>query len=439
VLRRLENHLLAPVDNSPLIVFRILFGVLLAAETGGAILTGWVKEVLVEPEFTFPMLPFSFLQPLPGWGMYFYFAGMAVAGLLVAVGAWFRASLSVFTVMWTAVYLMQTSSYNNHYYLLILLCVLMLATPANADWSWDVRRHPHLRRQTCPRWCLSVFVLQIAIVYTYAAIAKIEADWLQAKPMAIWLFARRDYYLGPLYELAWFKYAIAWGGLLFDATAVPLLLWRRTRMLAVGLSVFFHLFNSYTFRIGIFPYLALSLLVFFFPGEQIGARFLRRRTPVVDLPVAPTSNRIVLGLLGIYFVVQLLLPLQSLWFPGNVNWTEEGQRMSWRMMLRSKDGSIHFVVRNPKSGEEWRIYPSKRLTPKQTDRIATRPDMIWLFVQRLKREYGQRGVDPVEIYAVSSVSLNGRRRQPIVDPEYDMAKAEWHYFRSDEWIEPLRE
>jgi hypothetical protein len=79
------------------------------------------------------------------------------------------------------------------------------------------------------------------------------------------------------------------------------------------------------------------------------------------------------------------------------------------------------------------------LTSKQADRIATRPDMIWQFVQRLKREYRERGIDPVEIHVVSRVSLNGRPRQPLIDPDYDMAKAEWHYFSHDEWVLPLRE
>lgn len=35
------------IDNSPLILFRILFGFLVAAESFGAILTGWVKEFLL--------------------------------------------------------------------------------------------------------------------------------------------------------------------------------------------------------------------------------------------------------------------------------------------------------------------------------------------------------------------------------------------------------
>lgn len=441
-LRRLNAWLLHPVDNGPLIVFRILFGLLLASETAGAILTGWVGSSLVEPQLTFPILPFTFLQPLPGNWMYAYFALMALCGALVAAGAWFHRALGVFTLMWAAVYLMQTASYNNHYYLLILLCVLLLLTPANADVSIDAKRDARLRRSTCPRWSLTIFVAQTAILYFFAAVAKIDADWLQAKPMAIWLHDRRDYFLGPLYETTWMPSLLAWGGLLFDAAIVPLLLWSRTRTLAVGLSVFFHLFNSYTFRIGIFPYLALSLLVFFFPGEQVRARLLRGRavaTPDEPAPTPSASDRILLAGLAVYFVVQLILPLQHWAFPGNVNWTEEGQRMSWRMMLRTKDGSIHFVVTDPKTGKTWTVHPAKYLTPKQTDRIATRPDMIWQFVQHLKQESRDQGIDPVAIRAVSRVSLNGRPPQPLVDPDYDLAKAEWRYLTANDWIEPLRD
>jgi hypothetical protein len=157
-------------------------------------------------------------------------------------------------------------------------------------------------------------------------------------------------------------------------------------------------------------------------------------------PEAPApTDRAVLGLLAVYFVVQLLLPLQPWFYPGNVNWTEEGQRMSWRMMLRTKDGTIRFIVTDPATGEKWTENPSTRLTPKQVDRIATRPDMIWQFVQYLKREYRERGIDPVEIRAVSRVSLNGRPPQPLVVPDYDLARADWHYLRSNDWIEPLHE
>ncbi len=120
-----------PIDNAPLIIFRIFFGLLLALESFGAIATGWVRKVFIEPEFTFSHIGFEWLQPLPGNGMYFYFICMGLLGLLVMLGYKYRISLALFSVMWLDVYLMQKYSYNNHYYLLFLVCLIMLVLPAN--------------------------------------------------------------------------------------------------------------------------------------------------------------------------------------------------------------------------------------------------------------------------------------------------------------------
>ena len=42
-------------------------------------------------------------------------------------------------------------------------------------------------------------------------------------------------------------------------------------------------------------------------------------------------------LLGIYVAFQLLVPLRHWLYPGDVNWTDEGHRFSWRMKLRYKE------------------------------------------------------------------------------------------------------
>jgi hypothetical protein len=54
------------IDNTPLILFRIFFGFLIACESFGAIATGWVKSVLIDPQFTFSFIGMEWLQPLPG-------------------------------------------------------------------------------------------------------------------------------------------------------------------------------------------------------------------------------------------------------------------------------------------------------------------------------------------------------------------------------------
>src|SRR5690606_39692624 len=123
-----------------LIFFRLIFGLLIFLESAGAIFTGWVKRVFVDPAFTFTFIGFEWLTPLPGYGMYFYYALMAVFGLMVMVGFFYRFALTSFTILWTATYLMQKTSYNNHYYLLILFCLIMLILPAHRWLSVDAKK-----------------------------------------------------------------------------------------------------------------------------------------------------------------------------------------------------------------------------------------------------------------------------------------------------------
>jgi vitamin K-dependent gamma-carboxylase len=440
-LDRARAWLFHPVDNSALILFRISFGLLIVIESAGSIFTGWVGRVYVEPTYTFPHMGFEWLRFFHGPGVYAYYAFMAFPALLVMLGARFRLSIIAFTAMWTVVYLGQTASYNNHYYLLILLGFLLALTPANADLSWDAEQDPALRSSTCPRWCIAIFIAQIAIVYIYASIAKLNGDWLAGRPVQIWLAAKTHYpVLGPLYREEWLRWMIVYGGIAFDGLVVPLLLWKRTRFLGVALSVFFHLFNSYTFRVGIFPYMGIAFCLFFFPGEDLRRWVLRGRQVFLSrgAGLSPARQKVLLAVLTVFIVIQVGLPLRHYLYPGNSQWTEEGHRMSWQMMLRAKSGSITFRVVDPVSRESWRVDPSDMLSEKQGQRIGTRPDMIWQFVQILRQQYAQEGRE-VQIFARSWVSLNGRRPQALVDPDVDLSRASWTWVKPLTWLVPLEE
>jgi hypothetical protein len=442
--RSVREWLSEPVDNAPLVIFRALFGLLLFLEAAGSIATGWVGEVYVEPQYRFPHMGFGWLQGLHGPGMYAYYAAMSVPGLLIMLGAYFRPALTAYTVLWALVYFGQTTRYNNHYYLVLLLCLLLWPTPANADFSVDAAKGRVQRSAYCPRWCIGIFVLQVAIVYFYAAFAKLEPDWLAGRPIRIWMQAKAGVpVLGQLYVQPWFQKCLVYGGILFDGSIVPLLLWRRTRRLAVGLAVFFHLFNSITFRIGIFPYMGIGFCLFFFPGGQV-RRWLRstRLAPWFAEPglgrdqPGRQMSRALLVVFAAYFTFQVLMPLRHFLYPGDSNWTEQGHRMAWRMMLRSKSGSAVLRVVDRDTGESWKVYPRQDLSAKQRERVATRPDMMWRYSRHVRERYEQEGRD-VEVYADTRVSLNGRPAQPLIDPEVDLSRAPWTWFEPLPWLVPL--
>jgi len=436
----LNKWLFTQIDNSALVVFRIIFGLLIALEAIGAIFTGWIRRSLIEPQETFNFIGFDFLQPLPGNGMLYYYALMGLFGLLVMIGYKYRISIIAYTIMWTGVYLMQKSSYNNHYYLLMLLCIIMSFLPANRFAAIDSRNNPSLRSISMPRWVWLVIVLQMWIVYTYAAVAKFYPDWLNGSFPSVLMRSKQHYWLvGEFLQQQWVHYSIASFGLLFDLLIIPLLLWRKTRIFAFVAAVFFHLFNSFIFHIGIFPYLALAITLFFFPSEKINKWFLRNKKEYYNLNeiIIPSFRKPLLVILSGWFIVQIALPLRHHFFQDDVLWTEEGHRLSWRMMLRSKSGRSTFKV--VEAGSRDTIYVDKNhyLSKKQLGAINSKPDLIWQFAQRLKREYAEEGKN-IQVFVNAKVSVNGRPFQQFIDPKVDLAAEKWHHFKHHHWILPSK-
>ena len=431
----LNNLLFRRVDNSALIVFRICFGLLIFLESVGAIFTGWVRRVLIEPEFTFSFIGFEWLQPLPGAGMYFYYGLMGLLGLFVMLGFRYRISMLAFTLMWTATYLMQKSAYNNHYYLLVLICLFMTIVPAHAYFSVDAKRNPKLRSISMPNWVNVVIILQLFIVYTFASVAKLYPDWLDHTVTRNLMVPRGHFpVVGPLLQEPWLHKALTYGGILFDGLIVPALLWKRTQKWAFALSIVFHLFNSFILHIGIFPYLSLAFCLFFFPAKTIHRLFLKRKPLYTENRIEiPSYQKPFLLIASLYFLVQIALPLRHWFIEGNVLYTEEGHRLAWRMMLRGKAGHTVFYVEDTSTGNRTRVKLEEHLSTKQRRSVTTKPDMMWQFAQRLKQRYQKEG-KTVKVFVRSRLSVNSKPYFNFIDPTVDLANTPWNHFEHHPWI-----
>ncbi len=432
-MNRIDNLLFKTVNNSALVVFRILFGLLITLESWGAIATGWVTRVLVEPRFTFNFLGFDILQNLQGPFMYVWFLLMGCFGLGVMLGYRYRLSIFLFSLFWAAAYFMQKSAYNNHYYLLVLLNLIMCVLPAHRDYSLDVKQGRVQKCVVMPNWVYVLIIGQLAIVYTYASLAKLYPDWLNAEVIALFMVSKLDYPLvGEWLQERFIHYAMSYFGIAFDLLVVPLLLWSKTRKLAFVLSIFFHLFNSVVFQIGIFPYMSLAFTVFFFPAEVIRRLFLPKRLPVINpASIKSYSAKLwVKAFIGLWLLIQVLLPLRPYIMSTNVFWTEEGHRLSWRMMLRAKSSLVSFRVKSKKDQKLKYINLGEYLTKKQIKSLG-KPDVFWQFVQYLKQDYPE---NHYEIYATAWVKLNNHRRRQLVSPDLDLTTIKWHYVKTNPWL-----
>tara|TARA_R100000306_G_scaffold12238_6_gene14634 strand:- start:57710 stop:59041 length:1332 start_codon:yes stop_codon:yes gene_type:complete len=430
-----NKFLFKHIDNTGLILWRVVFGALIAIEGFGAIATGWVRRTLVEPNFTFNFIGFEFLQPLPGDLMYWYFALMGTFGILVMLGYKYRFSMFCYALMWTCVYLMQKSSYNNHYYLMMLLCWLMVFLPANKWFSIDAQQNANLKSPSMPRWVLLVVILQVWIVYTYGSIAKWYPGWLDASVPALFMRGKSDYWLvGGLLQENWVHWCIAYVGVFFDLLIVPLLLWKRTRLAAFIVSIFFHLFNSFIFQIGIFPYMSMAFAFFFFSAETLQKRFLpKKKLYTKGEVIVPNYKPTLITIFSVYFIIQIGLPLRHWFFKDDVLWTEEGHRLSWRMMLRSKTGSLSVWVKDKDSTERRRYNYNQLLSKKQQRSVKSKPDMLWQLAQRIEEAEAKKGRN-VEVYMDVQIKVNTGTYHRLIDKNVDLAAEPWHHFKHHDWI-----
>lgn len=405
------------VDAASLAAFRALFGLLMAGAAVRFWAKGWIGALYVEPAFHFTYWGFDWIRPLPGWGMYAVFAGLIVTALAVALGLLYRWAIALFFVLFTYVELLDQATYLNHYYLVSLLALLMCFMPLGRSFSVDARGQGALR---APRWCLWTLRAQLGLVYVFAGIAKLNADWLiEAEPLSTWLAARSELPgLGALAAIDGFAHVMSWGGAVFDLTVPFALLHRRTRPFAYAGVVGFHLVTGVMFQLGMFPWImALLTPIFFSPSWP---RRLWASLPRGAPRPSRTLPRWGAWALAGWFAIQLALPLRHHAYPGQLLWTEEGLRWSWHVMIVEKSGHLELTARDRVTGERWPIDPSEDLTFAQRRMMATSPDMLLRYAAHVRERWAARGRD-VAVHADAWVAMNGRRSAPLVDPEIDLA------------------
>ncbi|OAV46220.1 HTTM domain-containing protein [Lewinella sp. 4G2] len=458
-----ESRIYRPTPIHTLVFLRIALGLLGGGDIlGNGIYYHWYLDEF--SGFTFRYFGFEWVHPFPEPFLSLFFIVGFLLGLAVAVGWRFRVTAPLFALFFSYLFFLEKAHYLNHAYLFMVLAWLLCLTPAWREFSLDVRRNPADWSPVAPAWSVYLFPALMGVVYFFGGINKINYDWLiEAMPLHLWLENRREMpLLGPIFAKKTTAYVMAWGGMLLDLTAGFLLCHRTLRWVALGLLFFFHATNHLIFNIGIFPYLSMVLTSLFFAPDwpkrlvdwiadhaswtwartQVQswrdgwqARITGRDASQGTRPFwqdQPQYRVGVAAFLILLFAVNIFLPLRNHAFNNDVNWTEEGHRYSWRMMLRSKQGSGYYQLTDQATGEEWRVSPRDSLHPKQARKMATHPDMILQYAHHLRDLYADQGKD-VAVRGRFKVRLNGRRRHPYIDPEVDLGRTPWTWGEKD-WI-----
>ena len=439
-------------DSSPLVVFRIGFGLLMSLSIIRFWFKGWIESLYLEPKFHFSYYGFEWVQTLGNY-TYLLFIICFISSFFIAIGYRYKWSVLFFFLSFTYIELMDKTTYLNHYYFISILSFLLFFIPSNAAFSFDSSKNLKSYKKI-PLWSIDSIKILITIVYLYAGISKINSDWLfQAMPLKIWLQSKYDLpIIGKnIMQENWFHYLMSWGGLIYDLSIPFLLMIKKTRFFAFIMVVFFHLFTVILFPIGMFPYIMiLSSLIFFDSNihnkilNQIKKllAWIKSSKKMINVEVKEKlivkKQRLTLYMLSIFFAIQIIFPFRYLMYPGELFWNEEGYRFSWRVMLIEKKGYTNFKIKNTVDGSSFYIKNEEFLTPFQEKQMSFQPDFILEYAHYLGDYYSKKNKTNVEVYADSFVALNGRQSQRFIDPNIDLYLQK-ESINHKKWILPLND
>lgn len=291
------------IDPRSLAALRIGFGAILvvdlvfrAGELRAAYTdAGAVPRALLDPWLTETIAPLHMLSGSFAWeATLFAIAGIAALCLLVG----FQTRIAA-VVSWLLLLSVQARNplLLNFGDQILRVCMLWaLFLPLGRHWSVDAARsgRPPSTEPVCSM-ASAAFLLQIFLIYLFTAILKTGADWHEdgtalyyamqldwlVQPLGIWL---RDHV--ELTKL------LTWSTLLLEAIGPFLLLspfWP-LRLLAALAFAALHIGISMTLRLGVFPWIDVTILMAFVPREAWDA--IERRLRGAARPAADSRQTV---------------------------------------------------------------------------------------------------------------------------------------------------
>ncbi|EDW31165.1 GL20734 [Drosophila persimilis] len=445
-LTKFTAWLQRPVDGAALGIFRLLFGVAMlvdiAEERGG----GQLDVRFGEPHHChFPLFNGMRALAYPLMGCVYLCMWLGAWGIML--GYRFRSSCLTFIVPYWYIFLLDKPTWNNHSYLFGLVGTLLLFTQADSYCSLESWLNPaRSRSRTVPYWNYFLIKFQFFVLYMYAGLKKISAEWLSGYAMSNlsqhWVFSPFRQMLDPeLIDLL----IVHWFTAFFDVSIAFFMTVEKTRLLVTPFMISFHLMNSRLFVIGMFPWVCLAEVPLFFgfdwPRRIRGTAKIdpsEEASPARPSLLARLRTCLILGYCGL----QLFLPYSHFITKGYNNWTNGLYGYSWDMMVHSFDTlqtSIQVV-----DNDNQQVHNLNPFAFTEYERWTKYADMAVQYAKCIEENIQNQQVRGrpsigrnISIYFDIWCSMNGRFQQRSFDPRVDLLKAPWSPFESTSWSLPL--
>ena len=433
---QLIKYLNRPTYPQGLALFRILFGLIVMWDLKRISDTNLIESFYAHDKIFY----YEFLKlPLPDLSiMKLIMVVLFVCTVLITIGLFYRWAMTLFAIGFSFFFFQDPVLYNNHLYMLCLLSFMMIFIPADAAFSVNKSR----RRVTIPQWSYRLLQFQLIVVFFFGGIVKLNPYWFNFHPVEEVLHAVANRSGLDFFNSNWMKYVFTYGGIAFDLLIGPLLLIRKTRKLAIFGAIAFNLINSYVFNdIFIFPFFMIAALLLFLDQEKLKNRLdklgvLSKTKTEIS---APNLGKIGLTVIGIYAIVQLLLPLRHYFIEGYTDWTGEAQRFSWRMKIQCrKIEEVKFAIFDIDKKMIHEVDPYTILYPDEVQQMCHSPQMILQFAHYLKDVIAPKNqISNLWIKSKVKVRFNGSKPGYIFDPDLDLIEASEKNEPIHEWINPI--
>lgn len=201
------------ISITPLVTFRIFFGLLSAFASIWSYYKNDLEERFFNKKFFFKYEGFEWIAYCGDEILIILYGVWFFSALFVAFGLFYRISIFIFFLVFTYIQLIDATNYINHYYAIILFSFLLNFIPAGRYFSIDNLLFKRKQITKVPLSAIRVFQFQIAVIYIFAGISKINYDWLVlGQPLKIWLLQNTDFpILGTLFQYHEMHIFFSWG------------------------------------------------------------------------------------------------------------------------------------------------------------------------------------------------------------------------------------
>lgn len=360
---------------------------------------GVVPRSLLDPWLRETIAPFHLLSGGFAWEALLFGLALAFA-LLLALGLHTRIAA---VVSWLLVLSLQVRNpfvLNFGDQILRVSMFWAVFLPLGRHWSLDATRsgRPSSLRPVCSV-ASAAFLLQVCFVYFFTAILKSGADWHE-EGTALYYALQLDWLVRPtglwLREHLWLTKLLTWSTLVLEYVG-PFLLLAPLWWLRLGAALGFmalHVGISASLRLGVFPWIDVTVLLAFVPKEVWDAaeRWARRALGAPARPGAgpvaapspaprPLARALAVGLAGVLAYV-LAHNVASVW--PSVQLPGATERALRALGLQQK--WLMFTPNTPRD-DGWFVMPGRLADGRLVDVSPHGPELVWSKPERISADF----------------------------------------------------